>query len=502
LCVVHSEFLSAQGGQQEPHQEDDRRSEDDRQIGMQRAVEPVEGRTLVDQRREAHPGDRQQAQDHRHDGMGAFDRAADHTQQKETQHTAAEDRGQFPPGIQHAVDAHHQKAHDDAQRPDDERRHVQHPHTALFGELPLREAPGEVRQYDRGRGVDARRHGGHPGREERRDDQARQSRGESVDDEPREDLIGGGPGRQEFGLRRVVGEERRADVDEDERHGDVEQPAEEGRLHRLGRRFGRHVALHVVLVDAVVLHVDEESVDEHHPEGRLREACPEAPEAELAVCRGDLEELARAFGHREGQEQGAGHGPDDEDDTLNGIGPDHGGNTAQQRIDQRGDARADDNRRHVPAEHRMQRKGQQQQDRTDARQLRQQVADRRIAPRPVAEAEFQVVVRRDAVDVAVEGDEDLGCEPRGDGDREAEDEGVPVSLVGIAGQPQEADAADERGEDRHPHDPRRERPFGRREGRGTLAAAEVERAAEKGDTADKKEEDDIIEDGYIHGCSG
>lgn len=425
--------------------------------------------------------------------MGAFDVAADHTQQEKTQHAAAEDRGQFPPGIQHTVDAHHQKAHDDAQRSDDERRYVQYPHTALFGELPLRETLGEVRQYDRSRGIDACCHGGHAGREERRDDQARQPRGESVDNEPRENLIGGSTGRQEFGLRRVVGEERRADIDEDERYGDVEQPAEECRLHRLGRRLGRHIALHVVLVDAVVLHVDEKSVDEHHPEGRLRKARAETAEAELAVGRGDFEELPGAFGHREGEDRGAGDGPDDEDDALDGVGPDHGGDAAQQGVDQRGDARADDDGLDVPAEHRVQRQGQQQQDRAHAGELRQQVADRHVTAGPVTEAHFEVVVGRDAVDSAVERDEDLGREPRGDGDREAEYEGVPVAFVGVAGESEEADAADERGEDRHAHDPGGQRSFGGGECRGALAAAEVERAAEEGDAAHEDEEDEVIE---------
>ena len=314
-----------------------------------------------------------------------------------------------------------------------------------------------------------------------------------MDDEPREYLVRGRAGGQQFGTRRVVGEERRADVDEDQRHGDVEQSAEEGRFHGFGRRAGRHVALHVVLVDAVVLHVDEQAVDEHHPEGRFRKARTEAPEAELAVGRGYLEELPGAFGHREGEDRGAGDGPDDEDDALDGVGPDHGGDTAQQGVDQRGDARADDDGLDVPAEHGVQRQGQQQQDRAHAGELRQQVADRHVAARPVAEAHFEVVVGRDAVDSAVERYEDLGREPRGDGDREAEYERVPVTLVGVAGESEEADAADERGEDRHAHDPGGQRSFGGGECRGALATAEVERAAEEGDAAHEDEEDEVIE---------
>ena len=410
--------------------------------------------------------------------MGPAHGLADDAQQEQPQHAAAEDRRQFPPSVQHAVDAHHQQSHDDAQCPHDERRGVEHPHALLFGELLFREPLGEVRQHDRRRGVDARGDGGHAGREERGYHESGESRGESVDDEPREYLVRGRAGGQQFGTRRVVGEERRADVDEDQRHGDVEQSAEKGRFHGFGRRAGRHVALHVVLVDAVVLHVDEQSVDEHHPEGRFRKARAETAEAELAVGRGDFEELPGQY---------------DEDDALDGVGPDHGGDAAQQGVDQRGDARADDDGLDVPAEHRVQRQGQQQQDRAHAGELRQQVADRHVTAGPVAEAHFEVVVGRDAVDSAVERDEDLGREPRGDGDREAEYEGVPVAFVGVAGESEEADAADERGEDRHAHDPGGQRPFGGGECRGALAAAEVERAAEEGDAAHEDEEDEVIE---------
>ena len=410
--------------------------------------------------------------------MGPAHRLADDAQQEQSEHAAAEDRRQLPPGVQHAVDPHHHQSHDDAQGSHDERRGVEHPHALLFGELLFREPFGEVRQHDRRRGVDARGDGGHAGREERGDHESRKPRGQSVDDEPRKDLVRGRAGGQQFGTCRVVGEERRADVDEDERHGDVEQSAEKGRFHGVGRRFGRHIALHVVLVDAVVLHVDEQAVDEHDPERRFGQARAEAAEAELAVGRGDLEELPGAFGHCEGEDRGAGDGAGDEDDALDGVGPDHGGYTAQQGVDQRGDARADDDGLDVPAEHGVQRQGQQQQNRSHAGELRQQIANSHVTAGPVAEAHFEVVVGRDAVDPAVERNEDLGREPRGDGDREAEYERVPVTLVGVAGESEEADAADERGEDRHAHDPGGQRSFGGGECRGAFAAAEIEAASE------------------------
>ena len=276
--------------QQEARQEDDGRTEDDRQVGVQRAVETVEGRTFVDQRRETHPRDGQQSEDHGDDCVDPAHGLADDAQQEQSEHAAAEDRRQLPPCVQHAVDAHHQQPDDDAERADDERGGV------LFGKLLFREPFGEVGQYDGRRGVDARGDGRHAGREERCDDQSGQSGGQSVDDEPREDLIGRRAGGEQFGPGRIIGKERRADVDEDERDGDVEQTAEECRFHGFGRRFGGHIALYVVLVDAVVLHIDEKAVDQHHPEGRFGQRQRETAEAEFAVCRGDFEELSGAFG--------------------------------------------------------------------------------------------------------------------------------------------------------------------------------------------------------------
>ena len=127
------------------------------------------------------------------------------------------------------------------------------------------------------------------------------------------------------------------------------------------------------------------------------------------------------------------------------------------------------------------------------RQLRQQVADRHVAARPVAETHFEVVIGRDAVYAAVEGNEYLGGQPCGDRDRETEYKGIPVTFVGVAGQAEKTDAADERGENRHAHDPCRQRSFGGGECSRAFAAAEVEAAAEEGDAADEDEKYEVIE---------
>ena len=58
---------------------------------------------------------------------------------------------------------------------------------------------------------------------------------------------------------------------------------------------------------------------------------------------------------------------------------------------------------------------------------------------------------------------------------------------------EKTDAADERGENRHAHDPCRQRSFGGGECGRAFAAAEVEAAAEEGDDADEDEKYEVIE---------
>ena len=53
------------------------------------------------------------------------------------------------------------------------------------------------------------------------------------------------------------------------------------------------------------------------------------------------------------------------------------------------------------------------------------------------------MISRYAVDASIERNKDLGSQVGGYRYRKAEHEGIPISLIGIAGQSQEADAADE-----------------------------------------------------------
>ena len=308
----------------------------------------------------------------------------------------------------------------------------------------------------------------------------------------REDLIRSRAGGQQVGLRRVVGEQGRTDVDKDKRHGDIEQRTEEGRFHCLARCLGRHVALHIVLIDTVVLHVGKQTIDQHHPEGRLDERCTKRAKRELPVLGGNLKELRGSLGHREGQKQGTRNRTQDQDDALNRIGPHHGRDTAHERVEQCQHTRPDDDRLDIPAKHRVERQGQQQQDRTRAGQLCQEVAESHIATRPIAEFKLQIVVGRDAVHAAVKRNEDLGGEPGSQRNRERKDEGIPVAGKGLTGQTQERNRGDEGGEDRHTHDPRRKFAFGLGKGGGSLAATEVERAAKQHNAHHKGEENQVI----------
>ena len=46
------------------------------------------------------------------------------------------------------------------------------------------------------------------------------------------------------------------------------------------------IALHKILVDAEIGEVDENAVEQHHPEGRLGQAWPEVAQAELVCLNG------------------------------------------------------------------------------------------------------------------------------------------------------------------------------------------------------------------------
>ena len=241
------------------------------------------------------------------------------------------------------------------------------------------------------------------------------------------------------------------------------------------------------------MHIDKETVYQHNPEGGFGQTGTETSKTEFSVLRSNLKELSGAFGHRKGENGRTGYGADNQDNSLHGVGPNHSGDSTQKGIDQRNDARPNDDGRNIPTEHRIQRQGQEQQYRPHTSQLGQQIANGHITTSPISETLFEIMISRYAVDASIERNKDLGSQVGGYRYRKAEHEGIPISLIGIAGQSQEADAADKGGKNRHAHHPGRQGTFGGRECRGIVAGAEIERAAKQGHASHKDEENDVIE---------
>ena len=76
---------------------------------------------------------------------------------------------------------------------------------------------------------------------------------------------------QQLRIGSIVAVESGTDEEEQGRHRDKQITTEESRETSVTIGLGGMVALHVVLVNTIVLEVDEDSIDEAHPEGRLRQ---------------------------------------------------------------------------------------------------------------------------------------------------------------------------------------------------------------------------------------
>ena len=79
------------------------------------------------------------------------------------------------------------------------------------------------------------------------------------------------------------------------------------------------------------------------------------------------------------------------------------------------------------------------------------------------------------------------------GQRQAEHEGVPVGLVGIARQAQEADAAHERSKNGHRHHPYREVVIAQRKGRGRFILG-IKRSPKQGNATHVDQEYGQVEE--------
>ena len=134
-------------------------------------------------------------------------------------------------------------------------------------------------------------------------------------------------------------------IDEKEDSADrYEKPTTEKRgMLRLTFGLGRMIALDVILVNAIVLQVNEDAIDQAYPERGMAQICEgEGTERELGApefiqsTESDSESLHRPLGHRKEQHAKANQCSTNENEALNGLGPNHRLHASQHRIDDDG----------------------------------------------------------------------------------------------------------------------------------------------------------------------
>ena len=220
-------------------------------------------------------------------------------------------------------------------------------------------------------------------------------------DEIGEDLIARNTCRQQLGLRGVIREQSRTYIYKYQRNGDIQKSSEKCRFHRLGRALGGHISLHIILVNAIVLHIGQKTVNKYDPECWRIEFKAEATEREFAVLGCNLKQLRRTLGHTEGEQHGTNNSTDNKYYALYRIGPHNRRDTTQKRIYERDDTRCNDNCANIPAEHRIDGNRQKQKNRAHSSDLRQQITYCNISSCPIAEFQFQIVVCRHAIKTSV-----------------------------------------------------------------------------------------------------
>ena len=259
-------ILMYQQREQEAHDEDGGGAEHDGKILMQ-----VDAGEVVESR-QGNPCDDGDACHTADEGSPPTDATGENAQQEEAEHTAREDGRQFPPRIDDALHTEHGNGDDNADNADDATRQTEHHHVAaLRGAFDQRLVV--VGEDDGGGGGDTGGHRAHAGGEDGGDEQTAQTHRETVDDEEREHVVGLGGNviRQQTRMRRVVAVECRTDEEKQRGDGDEQVTAKQGGEACVAVGLRCMIALHVVLVDAIVLKVDEDAVDEAYPERRRGE---------------------------------------------------------------------------------------------------------------------------------------------------------------------------------------------------------------------------------------
>ena len=111
---------------------------------------------------------------------------------------------------------------------------------------------------------------------------------------------------------------------------------------------------------------------------------------------------------------------------MHSIRPNDSLHATEHGVEDNGYGGGNDDRHHIPSHQYMHRHSQQIKDATHTRNLRQQVAGRGVETRPASEFLFKEGISRDAATMTVKGYEIFCGEIAGHGDRQRENEGIPV----------------------------------------------------------------------------
>ena len=171
----------------------------------------------------------------------------------------------------------------------------------------------------------------------------------------RQDRVGRNALRQQFRVDVVKREEAAADKEERQPGRYAHHGAEQSRLARLARAPGGEIALDHVLVARVFGSEIDESEYDHDCERTLAEAGFERAEAEFVELRTDAEHIREPLRQPQDDERHAEQSAEQQHDGLGHIGPDHGFDTAERRVEYDDDPPGEDDPADADTEHFSQR---------------------------------------------------------------------------------------------------------------------------------------------------
>ena len=406
-------------------------------------------------RSDDNPYHKQHATHHAQNGIEIMHILARHVAQKEqAQHATAEDGRKHPPRFERALHVEEGYSDQNAQHTDQQAAQLQYQQLFLVGSV-LAEALVIVGQDDGGRAGHTRSHGAHAGGKDGSYKQSCHTHRKLMHNEVGEHIVSllSNIRRKQVGIYLIICIQCSSDEEEYGRHGDVQIAAEECGEFCFTLALGREVTLHIVLVNAIILQVNKETIYQTYPQRGRVNVRREVPKVELVVLHGYLKRLHRPFRHLEQEHEQTHHRTAYKDESLHRFRPNDSLHTSHHGVDDDGNARHHNDQGDVPAHEAIHRQCQQEEDGTHTGNLRQEVTHRGIHACPRAETFLQETISRHTPHVAIERHEVFGRKIRSHGNGQAEHKRIPVSGKSHARITQITDTAHVGGKDGHADHP-------------------------------------------------